>query len=160
MRRPSSRGGFGIFVQPEGLGSLNSQGTNSSNAFSNSEGFSATDSFSATTNNYLTPAHTLSNPFPNGFATATGSAQGASTFLGQAISFLAPVQHDPYSERYNIGFQREITPSTLVEMLYVGNHKPASAHREPEPERNPGAVPRLWPLPESEPGHGLLADGG
>ena len=116
------RGGFGIFVQPETLGTLNSQGVNSSNALSNSEGFSATDTFTATNNNYLTPANTLSNPFPNGFATAVGSSQGASTFLGQSISFLAPNEHDPYSERYNLGFQHELTSSTLLEMLYVGNH--------------------------------------
>jgi hypothetical protein len=116
------RGGFGIFVQPETLGTLNSQGVNSSNALSNSEGFSASDTFTATTNNYLTPANTLSNPFPNGFATPVGSSQGPSTFLGQSISFLAPNEHDPYSERYDLGFQHELTSSTLLEMLYVGNH--------------------------------------
>lgn len=116
------RGGFGIFVQPETLGTLNSQGVNSSNALSNSEGFSATTNFTASTNSYLTPANTLSNPFPAGFTTPLGSSLGASTFLGQAISFLAPNQHDPYSERYNLGFQHELTSSTLLEMLYVGNH--------------------------------------
>lgn len=51
-------------VQPETLGSLNSQEVNSSNALSNSEGFSATDAFTATTNNYLTPANTFSKPLP------------------------------------------------------------------------------------------------
>ncbi|MGI4826894.1 MAG: carboxypeptidase regulatory-like domain-containing protein, partial [Janthinobacterium lividum] len=116
------RGGFGIFVQPETLGSLNSQGVNSSNAISNTEGFSATTNFTATSNAYLTPANTLSNPFPTGVSTPVGSSLGTSTFLGQSVSFLAPNEHDPYSERYNIGFQREVTSSTLFEMLYVGNH--------------------------------------
>jgi len=116
------RGGFGIFVQPETLASLNAQGTYSSNALSNNEGFSASTSFVPTTNNYLTPANTLSNPFPTGFTAPVGSAAGASTFLGQAISFLAPVQHDPYSERYDVGIQRSLTSSTLLELLYVGNH--------------------------------------
>jgi len=116
------RGGFGIFVQPETLASLNPQGTYSSNALSNNEGFSASTSFVATTNNYLTPANTLSNPFPNGFTVPVGAAGGASTFLGQSISFLAPVQHDPYSERYDLGLQRSLTNSTLLELLYVGNH--------------------------------------
>ena len=32
------------------------------------------------------------------------------------------MQHDPYSERYNVGVQRSVTSSTLVEFLYVGNH--------------------------------------
>ena len=116
------RGGFGIFVQPETLASLNAQGTYSSNALSNNEGFSASTAYTATTNNYLTPANTLSNPFPTGFSTAVGSAAGPSTFLGQSISFLAPTEHDPYSERYDLGIQRSITNSTLLELLYVGNH--------------------------------------
>ncbi|HLI78217.1 MAG TPA: hypothetical protein VKV02_14820, partial [Acidobacteriaceae bacterium] len=116
------RGGFGIFVQPETLASLNAQGTYSSNALNNQEGFSATTSFVATNNNYLTAVNTLSNPFPSGLAQPAGSAAGASTFLGQSISFLAPVQHDPYSERWDLGFQRSVTSSTLVEALYVGNH--------------------------------------
>ena len=116
------RGGFGVFVQPETLASLNAQGTYSSNALSNNEGFSATTAFTATTNNYLTSASTLSNPFPTGFTPPPGASGGASTFLGQAISFLAPVEHDPYSERYDLGVQRSLTNSTLLEVLYVGNH--------------------------------------
>lgn len=116
------RGGFGIFVQPETLASLASTGKYSSSALSNQEGFSASTSYVATTNNYLTASNTISNPFPSGFELPVGSSAGASTFLGQAISFLAPVQHDPYSERWDIGFQRSLTNSTMLEMLYVGNH--------------------------------------
>lgn len=116
------RGGFGIFVQPEALSTLAASGTFSSNAIDNQEGFSASTTYTPTTNNFLSSAGSLSNPFPNGFTQPVGSSLGASTFLGQSISFLAPNQHDPYSERYNLGVQREITSSTLVEFLYVGNH--------------------------------------
>jgi hypothetical protein len=118
------RGGFGIFVQPETLATLASTGTYSSNALTNSEGFSATTTYTSSTNNGLTPpsANPLSNPYPGGFTQPAGSSLGASTFLGQAISFLAPNQHDPYSERYNIGMQHSLTSSTLLEVLYQGNH--------------------------------------
>ena len=116
------RGGFGIFVQPETLASLAATGTYSSAAISNQEGFSASTSYVSTTNNYLTPSSTIANPFPSGFEQPAGSSQGASTFLGQGVNFLAPSQHDPYSERWDIGFQRSLTGSTMVEMLYVGNH--------------------------------------
>ncbi len=116
------RGGFGVFVQPETLASLSAAGSYSSAALSNQEGFSASTSYVSTTNNYLTAANTLTNPFPSGFEQPAGSSAGASTFLGQAISFLAPSQHDPYSERWDIGFQRSLTSSTMLEMLYVGNH--------------------------------------
>ena len=119
------RGGFGVFVQPETLASLAATGTYSSNALNNQEGFSATTNLVTSTNGGVTPNSgvSLSNPFPGGaFSQPAGSTQGASTFLGQSISFLAPNQHDPYSERYNLGFQQAVTNSTLLEFLYVGNH--------------------------------------
>ena len=117
------RGGFGIFVQPETLGTLNSQGVNSSNALSNQQGFSASTTYTAaTSSNFLTPANNLSNPFPAGFVQPANGSTGASTFLGQSISFLAANQHDPYSERYNLGVQHQLSNNTLLEVLYVGNH--------------------------------------
>ncbi len=116
------RGGFGIFVQPESLASLAATGTYSSNALSNQEGFSASTIYTVTGNNYLTSSNTLSNPFSAGFQQPVGSSLGASTFLGQSVSFLAPNQHDPYSERWDLGFQRSLTSNTLLEVLYVGNH--------------------------------------
>jgi hypothetical protein len=116
------RGGFGIFVQPEGISSTNSQGSVSSSALSNQEGFSATTNETVTNNNYQSPATTLSNPFPTGFQQPVGSSLGASTFLGQSISFLAPNEHDAYSERWDLGVQKSLTNSLLLEVLYVGNH--------------------------------------
>jgi len=118
------RGGFGLFVQPETLASLASTGSYSSNALSNSEGFSATTNYTSSTNGGVTPptANPLSNPFPGGFVQPAGSSAGASTFLGGTVSFLAPKQHDPYSERYDFGIQRSLTSSTMIEVLYQGNH--------------------------------------
>ena len=116
------RGGFGLFVTPANLANLNGVGTYSSTAITDQMGFSSTTSLSGSNNNFLTPALTLSNPFPNGFVAPTGSSLGASTFLGQNISFLAPVQHDPYAERWDLGFQQTLTANTLLEFLYVGNH--------------------------------------
>lgn len=118
-----ARGGFGIFVQPESLTNLNSQGTYSSSALSNSEGFSASTSYLATTTNYAwPPADTLSNPFPTGFVPPAGSSQGASTFLGQSISFLAPSEHDAYSERWDLDVQRSLSTNSMIEAIYEGNH--------------------------------------
>ncbi|HEX4156386.1 MAG TPA: carboxypeptidase regulatory-like domain-containing protein [Acidobacteriaceae bacterium] len=116
------RGGFGIFVQPETLSNLAATGTYSSSAISNSEGFSQATTYLSTTDNYQTPANTLSNPFPSGFVPPAGSSAGASTYLGQSISFLAPAEHDPYAERWDLGMQHSLTNSTMLEVLYVGNH--------------------------------------
>ena len=120
------RGGGGIFLQPETLASLAATGSYSSNALNNQEGFSASTPFTASIDSGFdnVGASTWSNPFPNGFTQPVGSSLGASTFLGSpsAVSFLAPVQHDPYSERWNLGVQHILTNSTLLEVLYVGNH--------------------------------------
>lgn len=117
-----ARGGFGIFVMPETLATLAATGSYSSNALSNQEGFSQTTPLDATNDNYHTPLGTLSSPYPGGFLPPVGSSMGASTFLGSSISFLAPVEHDIYSERWNIGVQQQLTPNTMIEALYVGNH--------------------------------------
>ena len=121
--RTTMRGGFGVFVQPETLSSLAATGGYSSNAISNQEGFSQATSYVGSLNQGLTPAtNTLSNPFPGGFTPVAGSSAGASTYLGQSISFLAPYEHDPYSERWDFGIQHSLTRSTLLEAIYVGNH--------------------------------------
>jgi hypothetical protein len=134
------RGGFGVFVQPETLTNLNAQGTYSSSAYSNSEGFSASTLYLATTNNYQSAATTLSNPFPSGFLPPAGSSQGASTFLGQSVSFLAPSQHDPYSERWDLTVQRSLAKNSMLEVIYVGNH----AVHLPIEQQNLNAVPRQY----------------
>jgi hypothetical protein len=131
------RGGFGVFVQPETLTNLNAQGTYSSSAYSNSEGFSASTLYLATTNNYQSAATTLSNPFPSGFLPPAGSSQGASTFVGQSITFLAPSQHDPYSERWDLNVQRSLSQRSMLEVIYVGNH----AVHLPIEQQNLNAVP-------------------
>ena len=133
------RGGFGIFVEPQTLSNLNAAGTVSSNAQSFQSGFSASTTYTSSVDSYYNDcangsaggatcsdtgdsAFVLNNPFPGGIVQPAGSSAGASTFLGESISFFAPVQHDAYSERWNLGVQHTITPNTLVEALYVGNH--------------------------------------
>jgi hypothetical protein len=117
------RGGVGIFVQPETMSSEAATGVTSSNALSNQEGYSASTSYVTSTNSGLTITGSMATPFPT-LAAAVGSSQGASTFLGSpaAINFLAPSQHDPYSERWNLGVQRQLTSHLMAEVLYVGNH--------------------------------------
>lgn len=104
-------GGFSIFVFPLlDIGALNSSG------------FSASTNYIPTTDNYLTSAADISNPFPNGLLQPTGSSLGASTYQGQSISFFNPQLHNPYSERYAFGIQQQINDDTSFELNYMGAH--------------------------------------
>ena len=113
LKKTVVRGGFGIFVMPQAL-----------NGHSYSDGFAASTSYVATTNNYFTNASTLDNPFPSGFTQPAGASQGANTFLGapSSITFFAPVEYDQYSERWTLGVQESLTDTTLLEVIYEGNH--------------------------------------
>src|SRR5258706_9979411 len=107
------RSGIGIFVAPNGIvGGQTFQ----------QPGFSQTTQFTATNDNFLTPANTLTNPFPNGVLPPSGSSKGAGTFLGQGITIFNPNVRNAYSVRWNFGIQRQIKGGMVLEVAYVGNH--------------------------------------
>jgi hypothetical protein len=104
------RGGTGVFVFP--IGSLGI----------NQPGFSRQTDLVPTLNGYLTPYATLANPFPDGILQPTGSSLGLATNLGQGVTFYNPHPLNPYSVRWNIGFQRQLVASMILEIAYEGNH--------------------------------------
>ena len=70
----------------------------------------------------ITPLATLSNPFPNGFLTATGSSLGPSTFLGNNINFIDPNIRNPYTMRWELSVQRQLPGQMVLEVAYIGSH--------------------------------------
>ena len=112
LRRTVVRAGLGFFVAPTGINGAQTL---------NQEGFSSSTAFTATNNNYLSPAATLSNPFPNGIAAQT-SANGLNTFQGQSITFFNPNVRNSYSIRWNLGLQRQLPGQIVLEVAYIGNH--------------------------------------
>ena len=84
-------------------------------------GFSQSTPYVATLDAFLTPANTLSNPFPNGLIPPVGNANGVNTFLGQGITFTNPVVGQPYSWRWNFNVQRQFGGNLVVEAGYIGN---------------------------------------
>ena len=116
------RGGFAIFVQPLSITQLDISGKYSTNPIQNQNGFSQTTTYVASNDNFLTPATTLSNPFPGGIKQPVGSSLGLATFAGQTVQFIDPQVSDPYSVRWNFGFEHAITPNTMLEVTYMGNH--------------------------------------
>jgi len=116
------RGGFGMFVSPITIATLQVSGAYSTNPLQTQQGFSQTTSFTPSNDSYLTPASMLSNPFPNGIQQPAGSSAGLLTFAGQSINFFNPEMKSPYALRWNLGIQREITPNMMLEIVYMGNH--------------------------------------
>ena len=127
------RGGFAMFVSS--IYNQSSQYTS---------GFSQTTQYVATNDNYLTPATTLSNPFPNGITQPTGSSLGLATFLGQGLNFFHSPQKNPYAIRWNLGIQHQIMKDTMFEIDYIGNHAlklPVGVNRDALPNKYLSTLP-------------------
>ncbi len=133
------RGGFGMFVAPVTVANLAITGAYSTNPIVDQEGFSQTTQL-LVPSNFLTPSATLSSPFPNGITQPVGSSAGLSTFLDQTVSFLNPKVHNPYSMRWNFGFQHTISKDTVLEVVYIGNH----AVHLPIPTTQLNVIPRQF----------------
>jgi hypothetical protein len=105
------RAGYGIYYVPLGVTNINV----------NQTGFNSTTALNASLDNGQTYVANIANPFPNGFIRALGSAGGASTFLGQNISFFNPGLRNPYMQRWQFALQRQFPGKVLLELSYVGN---------------------------------------
>jgi hypothetical protein len=109
------RGGYGIFFAPQfAIGSPLA-----------TVGYNATTSYIASTNNDLTSAGTLSNPYPNGVSQPVGKSLGSATGVGQTFSLVDPYARSPYVEQYSIDVQRQLPGSIALEVGFVGSK---SAH--------------------------------
>jgi len=119
------RGGMGVLVDPIllpiGGSSPGVGGSNQAYATLNQPGFSQTTNETITGNSYLTPTTTLSNPFPSGFVTPSGSSLGASANLGSSIVIVDPKVRDPYVVRWQLSVQHELPKQFVLEVAYIGN---------------------------------------
>jgi len=105
------RGGYGLFYAPQfALGAPISP-----------PGYTSETSYIATTNNYQTPAGSLSNPFPNGATAPLGNSLGALTAIGQSFSLVDPKAKSPRVQQFSVDVQREIPLGIALEVGYVGS---------------------------------------
>ena len=107
------RGGFGMFTAPVTGGGFNSNAVPS-------DGFSAVTSWIPTFD-YATPVNLLSNPYPYGFVSATGSSLGMSTELGQGVTGMDRNRPTPYAEQWNVSVQRALPKSFVLHVAYAGS---------------------------------------
>jgi hypothetical protein len=72
-------------------------------------------------NGGLTPANTLSNPFPNGVLLPTNTSLGGLTGIGSSISGQLRNTNLGYVQRWNLTLQYQPIRDWLVEVAYLGN---------------------------------------
>jgi hypothetical protein len=119
------RGGFGLFTSPVTISNLAITGAYSTSPNINQPGYSATTTMTAppSAGQVVTATTaTLSNPFPNGFTPPYGSGLGLLTNVDGTATFLDPNVKNPYSMRWNMGTQHQLSTNTMLEVLYIGNH--------------------------------------
>ncbi len=105
------RAGYGLFWAPQfGLGAPIA-----------TPGYNATTSYIASTDNNLTPANNLTNPFPGGISQPAGSSLGPATGNGQAISLIDPVARSPRVQQFSLDVQRQLPFGIALEVGYVGS---------------------------------------
>ena len=111
------RGGYGIFYESYSVsGVAGNPGTVAS--------FNATTNYASSTNSDRTvlPGIGLANPFPDGLVQPTGSSLGLKTELGNSITIPYQDRLLPYTQQWQISFQRELPGQLLAEVAYVGTH--------------------------------------
>ena len=90
-------------------------------------GYARTTPLVSSTDSNLTPAVTLSNPYPASLFAGgqllqpIGNSQGLSTNLGQNISAQYLDRALPYAHQYSAGFQYWLFKTWTAEATYVGN---------------------------------------
>ena len=107
------RGGYGLYY----LGQ---------NAVGAETGFSRQTAMVVSTDNNLTPAASLSDPFPTslfptGLLQPIGSSQGLATNLGLAVGAQLLDRPIPKSHQFSFGLQRTLGQTLLLDASYVGN---------------------------------------
>ncbi len=123
------RGGFGIYDNP-----FNDYYSGQSYGFAQSTGMIMSN------NNNLSPATTMSDPFPtssNPIVLPFGSKYGINTNLGNSINYYAPVKVQ-YTEKWSLDIQKQFARNWMAEIGYLGSHQVHNSYTN-----NLSAVPLL-----------------
>jgi hypothetical protein len=115
------RGGYGIFYADlldniAGWNQVTTTGLGSQSTYNN------VTTMTTSNDGGLTPATTISNPFPNGLSTPTGNSLGVMTGVGGSISVLSPHRLNPYVEQWQFSVQRQIGGVGVASLAYAGSH--------------------------------------
>lgn len=105
------RGGVGVYVNPF-----------SDYDTGQSYGYSQTTNQTISNDNMLTPATTLSDPFPSSspIIPPFGSALGINTQLGDSVQYYTSGNKVPYSEKWTLDIEKQLGRDWVVEAGYMG----------------------------------------
>ena len=108
------RAGYGLFWAPTMLPNL-------SESVMGTRGYSASTTYLASNDGNLTPAGSLSNPFPNGIVQPQGNSLGLLTGTGGVIDFVDPDSKPGYVQQYSVDYQWELRGGNVVGVGYMGS---------------------------------------
>jgi Carboxypeptidase regulatory-like domain/TonB dependent receptor len=113
------RGGYGLYYVPLSLEATTVQGTNfSTNLAQSNQAGQIVNGIVGQNTTFL------SDPFPvtgtTALATPPGTLLGNRTRLGQQVFAVEPRRSAPYSQQWNVVFQRELFKNTVLDIGYVG----------------------------------------
>jgi hypothetical protein len=108
------RGGYGLFWAP-------TQFSGVTETVMGTRGYTASTSFLSSNDGGLTPAGSLSNPFPAGFAQPQGNSQGLMTGAGGVIDFVDQNSKPGYVQQYSVDYQWELPAGNSVGVGYMGS---------------------------------------
>ena len=108
------RGGYGLFWAPPANRDLYPPRLGT-------RGYSAYTNYFATNDGYLTPAGTLTDPFPNGVQQPQGGGLGLLTGAGTEVGFVDQFSGSGYVQQFSIGIQRELGSAVAVSLGYLGS---------------------------------------
>jgi hypothetical protein len=103
------RGGYGVFWAPY------------QSTYEVRVGYDAPTYYIASTDGGLTPAGTLSDPFPYGLEQPTGSSLGLLSGAGGDVEFPDQFRKSAYVQQYSAEIQREIPGDIVVSAGYLGS---------------------------------------
>lgn len=108
------RAGYGLFWAPNQFSGVGE-------AVTGTLGYTASTSFLSSTDGGLTPAGSLSNPFPTGFAQPQGNSLGLLTGAGGVIDFVDQNAKPGYVQQYSADYQWELPASNVISVGYMGS---------------------------------------
>lgn len=108
------RGGYGFFWAPAQIPGVGESALGA-------RGYSASTTYLASNDGGLTPAGSISNPFPSGITPPQGNSLGLATGAGSVIDFVDQDSEPGYVQQYSLDFQKEFAGGNVFGVGYMGS---------------------------------------